>query len=245
MAKKYERIIIYTIIAFLSIICGIFLLDLMGPSPEEAMEKYLEKKYDEDVTCISCEYESGGSYMVPAAGWHEGTFISNKHPGLEFVCSAQSDDGIWKYKFTDNYQAKMYLSELQKIMEETAEKYFDGEHYVVLDTWKEDPDSVGMMSFEECVKRYDWYRVSIYVYDMPVDVACDAMLQFVEDVEAQGFQYTFFLGKNINDDKGKFTEFVNGEDINWDDVVEWIYYKDLHPKEGNEPDVFNITRTER
>ena len=179
--------------------------------------------------------------MVSAAGWHEGEFISNKHPGLEFVCSAQSDDGIWKYKFTDNYQTKKYLPDVRKIMDKTAEKYFEGEYYVVLETWEEDPSSARIMSFDECVKRYDLYRVYIYVYEVSVEEACDAMQKFVADVEEQGFQYTFMLGKNINTDKEKFTEFVNGKDSNWDDVVEWIYYKDLHPKEGEEADLFIIT----
>lgn len=242
MAKKYEKIILYVIIVFAAIIAGLFILDINGPAPEVAMEKYLEKKYDEDVTCISCEYESGGSYMVPSAGWYEGEFISNKHPDLEFVCSAQSDDGIWKYKFTDNYQAKKYLPDVQKIMEEAAEKYFEGEYYIVLDTYKEDPDSVGIMSFEECVKRYDWYRGYIYVYDSPAEDACDAMQKFVTDMETQGFHYTFYMGRNITNDKEIFIEFVNGEDINWYDVVEWLFYKNLPPKEGEgEPDVFLIT----
>ena len=183
--------------------------------------------------------------MVPSSGWHEGEFTSNKHPGLEFVCSAQTDDGIWKYKFRDNYQANFYLPDVQNLMEKTAEKYFEGEYYVVVDTYREDPDSVEEMSFEECTKRYDQYRVYIYVYDVPIEDACGAMQKFVEDVEAQGFPYSFYLGRNIINDKEEFIEFVNEEESHWDKVVEWLYYKHLPPEEGKyEPDIFIITEEE-
>ena len=242
MSKRYEKIVVI----FLLILCGIIILQFLSlflnPSEnrsERAMIKYLEKKYDEDVTCTNREFH-GGSYMVPGGYW-ECEFSSNKHPGLVFECSAHDAEGLKKYKFLDNYQANYYLPDVQRLMEETAGKYFEGEYYVVTDTIRHDSEEVDIMSFEEVAKRYDQYKVYIYVYNAPIDDICDAMLQFVEDVEAQGFQFTFYLGKNINDDKEKFIEYVEKKDsFNGDDYVEWIYYKDLHSEEGKEPDIFII-----
>ena len=243
MARKTEKAIIYAIIILIAVLllkgCGGIWLRLLGPSPESAMVKYLEKKYDEDVTCLKT-YGLDSGYMV--SGGTQGEFISNKHPELTFKCSAYGE-GIWTYKFYDDYQVNFYQNDVQNVMKENAEKYFSGEYYVVADVGISDPDTVEAMSFEEYVKRYDRYCVLIYVFDMSDEEACDAMQKFVADVEKQGFQYTFYLGRNVEFEKEDFIELIYDKDFSpWYKGVEWIYYKRLPDKEGaEEPEIYIIT----
>lgn len=241
MANKWEKVIIYTIIvvimAFLLKGCGGIWLGLLGPSPEEAMIKYLEKKYDEDVTCKKTVGLDSG-YMVSSGT--KGEFLSNKHPGLTFECSAYKD-GIWSYNFYDDYQVNFYQTDVQNIMKETAEKYFEGEYYVVADPGTSDPDTVEVMSFEEYIKGYDKYCILIYVFDMPNETACAAMKKFVADVEKQGYSYTFYLGRNVEFEKEDFMELIYDKDFSpWYKGIEWIYYKRLPLKEGEEPEIYTI-----
>lgn len=242
MARKTEKAIIYVLIVLIIALllkgCGGIWLRLLGPSPEDAMIKYLEKKYDEDVTCLKT-YGLNSGYMVSSGT--KGEFISNKHSGLIFECSAHKD-GIWSYHFFDDYQVNLYQNEVQEAMEKTADKYFEGEYYVVADPGTSESDTVEVMSFEECVKRYDRYCVLIYVFDMSDEDACDAMKKFVADVEKQGFQYTFYLGRNVEFEKADFMELIYDKDFSpWYKGVEWLYYKRLPLEEGEEPEIYIIS----
>lgn len=119
MARRIEKAIIYAIIVVIVALllkgCGGIWLRTLGPSPESAMVKYLEKKYDEDVTCLRT-YGMDSGYMVSSGT--KGEFISNKHPGLMFECSAYGE-GIWSYNFYDDYQVNFYQADVQNMMKET------------------------------------------------------------------------------------------------------------------------------
>ena len=171
----------------------------------------------------------------------QGEFVSNKHQDMTFECSAYKD-GIWNYNFYDDYQVNYYRSDVQNIMEKTAEKYFDGEYYVYADPGIADSDAIEVMPFEEYSKIYDKYTIIIYVFDMSDEDAGKVMQKFVEDVEAQGYAYTFYLGRNIGFEKEEFLQLIDDKDFSpWYKGVKWIYYKRLADKEGEEPEIYTIT----
>lgn len=244
MARKYEKAIIYVIIIVIVALllkgCGGTWLAILGPSPKSAMIKYLEQKYDEDVTCLRTS-GTGGSYMVN--GGTKGEFVSNKHPGLTFECSAY-EDGIWNYKFYDDYRINFYRADVQKAMENIAEKYFEGEYYVVAETGAADSENTEMVSYEEHAKKYDRYCILIYVFDMSDDEANKAMQKFVEDAEKQGYRYSFYLGRNVEFEKEDFLQLIYDKDFSpWYKGVKWLYYKKLSDEETEDPEVYIIEKT--
>ncbi len=245
MLSKKTRLFIYAIFA----VIAVFILTIgykliimfLRPAPEVAMVKYFEEKYDENVTCQKTSFIDPG-YLVVGGGTR-GEFISNKHPGLMFDCSAYSDEGKLTYHFYEDYQLNFYKAELQRMMQETADKYFEGEYYVVAQVVRKDADDIAIMPFEECVKRYDVYHITVYVFDMSDEEACDAMNKFVADVENQGFEYSFYLGSHIDYDRKAFRESVYDKDFTpWYSHLEWIYRKWLPNEEGErEPEIYCIT----
>lgn len=117
---------------------------------------------------------------------------------------------------------------------------------MVADPGSSDPDTVEVMPFEEYVKNYDKYCILIYVFDMSDEAACDAMQKFVADVESQGFPYTFYLGRNVGFEKEDFIESIYDKDFSpWYKGVEWLYYKRLPLKEGEEPEIYTIAAEEQ
>lgn len=241
MINKSKKVVICaTMIVFAVFLlngCGGTWLRLLGPSPESAMIKYLEKKYDEDVTCLKT-YGLDSGYMVSSGT--KGEFVSNKHKDLMFECSAYRD-GIWSYNFYDDYQANFYQADVQNVMKKTAEKYFEGEYYIILEPTASDSDTVEVMSYEEYVKKYNQYCIIIYVFDMSDEDAAKAMQEFVEDVEEQEYPYTFYLGRNVGFEKEVFLRLIYDKDFSpWYKGVKWIYYKRLSDKEGEEPEIYTI-----
>lgn len=227
-------IILFLFIAFIHICGNTFVPDYCMIS-EEAMDEYLEEKYDENVTCQECIYDE-------ARDRYEGKFVSNKHRGVSFTCCAYMGEQKKEYKFIDNYQANLYLSDVQSHMEDIADKYFEGEYYVVVETRGEDDESVELIPLEECINRYGQYCVYIYVYDMSNEVAYSAMEKFIGDVEEQGYNYSFYLGRNRRDDKEDYLEYIQGKaPYGRSFYVEWIYYKWLPPEERKlEPKVYKL-----
>jgi hypothetical protein len=209
-----------------------FIKYYLRKSPKEAMEEYLEEKYDDDVTCISWSMED--NYL---AYWNKscfsGKFTSEKYPGVTINVGATLKDNKMEYTFHDDYQQETYREGVNELMEDTAAKYFNGEYYVVTkDAGKVDDESVEYMEFDEYVKRWLRYTICIFVDDMPDDEAYDAMLDFVEDAQGQGFKCDFYLGKP-NEEKRSSDEFFdkleNDEDFDfwYNNNVIWLYQKKL------------------
>jgi hypothetical protein len=210
----------------------------MRKSPKEAMEEYLEEKYDDDVTCISWSMED--NYL---AYWNKscfgGKFTSEKYPGVTIKVSATLKDNKMEYTFHDDYQQETYLDGVNEIMEDTAAKYFNGEYYVVTKgAGKVDDETVEHMEFDEYVKRWLRYTICIFVDDIPDDEAYDEMLDFVDDAEGQGFKCDFYLGKP-NEAKRSSDEFFdkleNDEDFDfwYNNNVIWLYKTNLSLNEDD------------
>lgn len=216
---------------------------------EEVLDKYLYKKYGIVIGMDSeCEYHDNSKrYKV--------TFVNNNYPYPDrmVTCFVSLDENSGNYEFTDNFYGYLYLSEVQKNMEMIAKKHFKGEYYVVVETRGFDSDSE-IMSYEECVGRYGQYCVYIYEYGMNKEEAYAAMQEFVAEVESLGFQYSFYLGRNRDDDKEGYLEYIEERslecikgdiDAEWNRYVEWIYYKWLPPIEKNmEPKIYILTGDE-
>jgi hypothetical protein len=208
-----------------------FIKYYLRKSPQEAMEEYLEEKYDDDVTCISWSMED--NYL---AYWNKscfgGKFTSEKYPDVTIDVSATLKDNKMEYTFYDNYQKVVYREGVNEIMEDIASKYFTGEYYVITKTaGKVDDETVEYMEFDEYVKRWLRYRVCIFIDDMPDDEAYDAMLDYVEDAEGQGFKCSFYMGKPNEDtlSSGDFFDRLSNDDFDFwhNDYVIWLYQKKL------------------
>jgi hypothetical protein len=214
-----------------------FIKYYLRKSPQEALVEYLEEKYDDDVTCISLSSEQ--NYL---AYWNKsnfgGKFTSEKYPGVTFVASATLKDNKMEYTFYDNYQKAVYREGVNEIMEDMASKYFIGEYYVVTKTaGKLDDETVEYMEFDKYVKRWLRYTICIFIDDMPDDEAYDAMLDFVEDAQGQGFKCDFYLGKPNEDTLSSdefFDKLCNDEKFDfWYGYVTWLYKTNLSLNEDD------------
>jgi hypothetical protein len=242
MRKKVISAVAVTLVSSLLLSgCSFnFIKYYLRKSPQEALVEYLDEKYDDDVTCISLSSEQ--NYL---AYWNKsnfgGKFTSEKYPDVTFVASATLKDNKMEYTFYDNYQKETYREGVNEIMEDMAGKYFTGEYYVVTKgAGKLDDESVEYMEFDEYVKGWLRYTICIFVDDMPDDEAYDAMLEFVEDAEGQGFKCDFYMGKpnedTLSSDKF-FDKLCNDEKFDfWYGYVTWLYQKNLS---WNEEDASN------
>lgn len=247
----YISIIFLTAIALTG--CGNFLKYYLRQSPDKAMEEYLEEKYDDDVTCLEWSTSSGYIWYWEKA-YFGGTFSSIKYPEVEIGCSASLKDGGWDYKFHDTYQAETNLAGMQNIMEENAAKYFKGTYYVVVEpAGKVDDETVDAMPFEEYIKQYLRYRVSILTEEMSDEDAIATMQKFVADVQSQGFQCCFYLGRtntNIITKERYYERLQKDYDVLWasngmEGITKWLYKYTLPLTEGkSEPEIYIITEEE-
>ena len=249
--------IVTTIVGALALTgCGNFLQYHLRQDPDEAMEEYLEEKYDDDVTCL--EWVTGNGSLI--AYWNQsgsnGEFSSKKYPGVTISCGARVKEDGWSYEFFDNYQKEVYRAGVQEIMEETAGKYFAGEYYVITEgAGKLDDDTVKATSFEEYIKGYLRYRVCILTEEMSDEDAIATMQKFVADVQSQGFQCEFYLGRantNIRTKEEYYSELRNeGNEFDlWasngiEGITKWLYEYQLPLTEGkSEPEIYIITEEE-
>ena len=236
--------------------CGNFLKYHLRQDPDEAMEEYLEEKYDDDVTCLEWSSGSGFIFYWEKANFG-GTFESKKYSGAEFECHASLKEGGWNYKFYDDYQREVYLAGVQEIMEKTAEKYFAGKYYIIIQTaGKMDDETVKAMPFEDYVRRYLRYRVCILTEEMSDEDAIETMQKFVTDAQSQGFQCNFYLGRantNIRTKEEYYSELrKEGNEFDlWasngiEGITKWLYEYQLPLTEGkSEPEIYIITEAEK
>lgn len=211
--------------------CGKLIMYHMREDPGEAMERYLEEKYDDEFTLISCAQDEGFDFYWNKTGF-TGKFESEKYPGKVIEVDARAE-GL-DYSFWDNYQNRTYVDIFREIMEETAEKYFTGEYYIYAysyGTGRTEADPV--LSFEEFAAADYYFGVCIYAEEMEDEAALQAMEGFREDVISQGILCSFSLGR-INQEvisKDVFLQHMRekGEDFNpWgsdgrNPISNWIY----------------------
>lgn len=250
---KKKALIITTVVGALLLSgCGNFLKYHLRQSPDKAMEEYLEEKYDDDVTCLDWYTGDGSLIVYWEQSGSEGEFSSKKYPGVKIGCGARVKEDGWTYQFYDNYQKKVYQSGVQEIMEEMAAKYFKDEYYVFVNgAGKLDDDTVKAMPFEEYIKGYLRYSVTILAEEMNDEDAIDAMQDFVADAQSRGFQCDFYLGKaNTNiiseedyysklSEKGEAFDYGSGNGK--ESFTKWLYIYELPLKEGkSEPKIFII-----
>ena len=70
------------------------------------------------------------------------------------------------------------------------------------------------------------------------------MQKFVEDAEEQGYQYSFYLGKNVEFEKKDFLQLIYDKDFSpWYKGVKWIYYKRLAVEETENPEVYIMEKS--
>ena len=136
-------------------------------------------------------------------------------------------------------------------MEKTAEKYFDGEYYIIIQcAGKMDDETVEAMPFEDYIRRYLRYRVCILTEEMSDEDAIATMQKFVADVQSQGFQCEFYLGRANTSvlSKERYYERLLAEDYDvlWkSDITKWLYEYQLPLTEGkSEPEIYVITEEE-
>ena len=244
--------IVTTIVGTLALTgCGNFLQYHLRQDPDEAMEEYLEEKYDDDVTCIG--WSTGDGSLI--AYWNQsgsgGEFISKKYPGVTINIGARVKEDGWSYEFFEDYQKQVYRVGFQKKMEEMAEKYFERTYYVVVETaGRVDDETVDAMSFEDYIRRYLRYRVCILTEEMSDEDAIAIMQKFVADVQSQGFQCEFYLGRANTSvlSKERYYERLLAEDYDvlWkSDITKWLYEYQLPLTEGkSEPEIYIITEEE-
>lgn len=231
--------------------CGNFLQYHLRQAPDEAMEEYLEKKYDDDVTCIG--WSTGDGSLI--AYWNQsgsnGEFISKKYPGVTISCGAHVKEDGWSYEFNEDYQKQVYRAGVQTMMEDLARNYFEGDYWVVVETIGGDDETVDAMSFEEYVRGYRLYSVRILTEEMSDEDAIEAMQKYMADAQSQGFQYHYLLGRaNTNIiSKDRYYERLMAEDYDVlrkgngiESYTKWLYIYTLPLTEGkSEPEIYIIT----
>lgn len=214
-----------------------------------AMEKYLEEKYDDDVICLRWG-PSSKELFYWNTNFYDGYFESTKYPGVKFDCNAMVTENGHDYKFEDNYMMYIYQPDFRKMIEEIAAKYFVGEYYVVIEPqWvNRNEDTQEFLPFEDFVRLYLQYEVTILTEDMSNEDAIEKMQEFVQDAHTQGLQCDFLLGR-LNKIDTTYEEFYTkmwerGYDVSPydDDHVIWLY-KYLLPYEEKkwEPKVYIST----
>lgn len=226
-SKKTILFLLLIMIMFGMTGCGNFIKYYLREDPVEAMERYLEEKYDDDLTCIESGIEDTFQFYWDKTGF-SGKFTSEKYPGKEIAVGARVLEGGMKYKFWDNYQNRSHVDTLDELMETTAEKYFTGEYYVYthcVGKLGEDTDPV--MSFEEYVADDYHFGVCIFAEEMEEEAALEAMMGFREEIVQQGILCNFELGKIHQEDISK-EEFLRKMEEEGEAFNPWLTFGDLH-----------------
>lgn len=181
--------------------CGSnFIKYYLREEPEAAMERYLEEKYDDDVTLVDSGIEDTFNFYWDKVGfWAK--FESEKVPGETISVGARLTEDRMHYKFWDDYQGIIHQIEFQKWVEETAKYYFTGDYkvYVYMAGLRDDED-YEVMSMEEYVSDKLHYGICIFVEDMSNGSAVDAMEQMERELSANGFVCDLDLGRNTKPD---------------------------------------------
>lgn len=243
--KKIEKMIVLTILV-LSILsltgCMNFIKSCIREDEEKAMERYLEEKYNDEFTCIDWHYSDGYNFFWNKSSFR-GKFESAKYPGKIISVGGGVTEDKLHYTFCDDYQAQIYLDDVQEIMEKTAKKYFKGEHYLFIKSLGTDDETVEAMPFEEYITRWRKYRIFVFIDGINDEEAYQSMEEFIADIESQGFRSEFFLGKpniNIINKEQYFTRVETEENFDpWKSngmecITIWLYEKPLSRTEEGE-----------
>jgi len=259
MKENTKNWLLFFLVVFVSMVLtmivtgrGELLKYYLRKSPEKAMEEYLEEKYDDEVTCL----EWGSDYGLNAfwtRGQFGGTFESKNFPGVTFSCSASLKKGGWSYEFADSYLLYVYREGFQELIEKIAAKHFEGEYYVVVEpVGKGLDETVEIISFDDFVKRYLQYRVSILTEEMSDVDAIHTMQEFVSDAQGWGFQCDFNLGranKNVVTLEELYSQlWEQGDEFDlWrGNDIEWLYMYSLQLTEGkSKPEIYILTEEEK